>query len=542
MVSTGKPASNGEAGASEPFDAFVSYSHADKRYGLRIQRFLESARLPRSRGASRRRLKVFRDDTDIRAAQLDTELGAALARSRALVVCCSPRASQADWVRQEIELFLKQGAERPIVPVLVDGEPAAAIPATIASYRYVDVRGAWKFGWLRPAARDELLRAVAIIAGEDLRTFIPWDRRRRRRRFAAASALVVVAAIAMLLFPFEHRRAFPRPASIAPQAVIEFCDVVEDKLVVSTRETHVRGTLEEPSDVQYVKIHPDVFDNTQKPLRIETSPYLPAGRLLHVGTGQAVRKRIEGMSVTALRGEALKSVKEWQPQASAESALEPGFWGGAPTADVRIMLVAIKPSKLHPDAAEGPLPVSSVVAIKHGDAPVHVQLLDGLYAPAVPKRGAGLEPGFPLAVTSDAIFIGMAVPPTGGVGGLWKWDRRYRRWERENFSNERGFGHGNVYSIVTDPGRPGRVLLSTAPAEWATAAQKGRYAAQMFERPAAGQPWRLLSPVPVETDSKVQLCGFRSDGTLFVRVDQALYASGPYNLLRLLRAPNSKNP
>jgi hypothetical protein len=537
MVAPEQPLAGNEAGAGEPFDAFVSYSHADKRYALRIQRFLESVRLPRSRGASRRRLKVFRDDTDIRAARLDAELGGALARSRALVVCCSPRAADADWVRQEIELFRGQTAERPIVPVLVEGDPPTAIPASIASYRYVDARGAWKLGWLHPAARDELLRAVAIIAGEDLRTLIPWDRRRRRRHVAAAAVLVVAAAIATLFFPFEHRRAFPRPAGIAPQAVIEFCDVVDDKLVVSTRETHVRGTLEEPSDVQYVKIHPDVFDKTQKPLRIEDSPYLPAGRLLHVGTGQAVRKRAEGMSVVALREEALKAVKDWQPKASAESALEPGFWAGAPAADVRIMLVAIKPSKLHPDAAEGPLPVSSIVAIKDGDAPMHVQLLEGLYAPAVPKRGAGLEPGFPLAVTSDAVFVGMAVPPTGGVGGLWKWDRRYRRWERENFSNERGFGHGNVYSIVADAQQPGRVLLSTAPGEWATAAQKGRYAAQMFERPAAGQPWRLLSPLPVETESKAQLCGFRSDGTLFVRVDQALYAAGPYNLLRLLRTP-----
>lgn len=185
MVSTETPVSDGEAGASKPFDAFVSYSHADKRYALRIQRFLESARLPRSRGPSRGRLKVFRDDTDIRAARLDAELANALARSRALIVCCSPRAANADWVRQEIELFLKQGGERPIVPVLVEGDAATAIPSGIASYRYVDARGAWKFGWLRPAARGELLRAVAAIAGEDLRTFIPWDRRRRRRRLAA---------------------------------------------------------------------------------------------------------------------------------------------------------------------------------------------------------------------------------------------------------------------------------------------------------------------------------------------------------------------
>ena len=539
MVLPKQPVDESKADESERFDAFISYSHADKFYARRIQRFLETARLPRVRGAPRRRLRVFRDDTDIRAARLDAELGAALARSRALVVCCSPRAVQADWVRQEIELFLQQDGKRPIIPVLVDGAPDAALPAGVAGHRYVDARGAWRLGWLRPAARDELLRAVAAIAGEDLRSLIPWDRRRRRRLLAASASLVSLVAIAGLLLPFEHRRAFGRPAGIAPKAAIEFCDVVDDKLVLAARETYGRGTLENPSYAAYVAVYPDALAKPQERAWIDTTGYLPAGRLLHIAAGSAVRRRAEGIAVEPLRSKALEAIAQWQSGAQASEALEPGFWAGRPASEVRIVLVAIKPSPLDPDAAEGPPPGRSVVAIKDGDGPLHVELLDGLYPPPVAKRPPGpravaLAQGLPVAATPDAVFIGMPVRADGGVGGLWRWDRRHRAWQRENFSGERSFGHGNVFSIVADAKRPGRVLLSTAPGEWTTAAAKGRYAAQAFERPAPDARWRALTPGPVDSDSAAQLCGFRSDGTLLVRVDQALFATGPYNLLRLL--------
>ena len=539
MVSPAQPIKESAASESERFDAFISYSHADKVQARRLQHFLETVRLPRARGAPRRRLRVFRDDTDIRAAQLDAELGAALARSRALVVCCSPRAVHADWVRQEIELFLQQNDERPIIPVLVDGDPAEALPPALAEHRYVDARGAWRLGWLRPAARDELLRAVAAIADEDLRSLIPWDRRRRRRRLAALASVILLVALTSLLLPFEHRRSLGRPAGIATAAAIEFCDVVDDKLLLAARETHGRGTLENPSFASYVAVYPDALGKPEQRAWIDNTGYLPAGRLLHVAAGSVVRKRAGGIAIEPLRNTALEAVAQWQAGARASEALEPGFWAGAPASDVQVVLVAIKPSRFDPDAAEGPPPGRSVVAIKDGDASPHVQLVEGLYPPTLPKRPPGaravvLGEGLPVAATPDSVFVGMPVRADGGPGGLWRWDRRQRAWSRENFTGERSLAHGNVFSIVADPRRPGRVLLSTAPGEWVTAANKGRYAAQVFERPAAGAAWRAVRPGPVDSDSAAQLCGFRNDGTLLVRVDQALFASGPYNLLRLL--------
>ncbi|HEU5283641.1 MAG TPA: toll/interleukin-1 receptor domain-containing protein [Burkholderiales bacterium] len=78
------------SGSSEPrFDAFLSYSSADRPLVRRIQRFLESYRPP---GRSQR-LKVYLDEIDMRGGSLPENLSTALADSRSLVVCWSAAAA-----------------------------------------------------------------------------------------------------------------------------------------------------------------------------------------------------------------------------------------------------------------------------------------------------------------------------------------------------------------------------------------------------------------------------------------------------------------
>ena len=130
---------------SPRFDAFISYSHEDEIAARRIQRFLESYKLPRGLISGGNRLWVFRDATDIRTGSLSDELNAALDGSRALIVCCSPAAAASRWVAQEIERFSQPEPVRPIVPVLLKEDPAAAIPERLQTleHRYADLRSAW---------------------------------------------------------------------------------------------------------------------------------------------------------------------------------------------------------------------------------------------------------------------------------------------------------------------------------------------------------------------------------------------------------------
>ena len=116
------------------YRAFISYSHADQRWGRWLHRRLESYRVPRklvgketAEGAVPARLTpIFRDRDDLPAgADLTEEVQASLRDSRFLVVICSPAAAQSKWVNQEILLFKRLHGEGRVLAAIVDGEPFA---------------------------------------------------------------------------------------------------------------------------------------------------------------------------------------------------------------------------------------------------------------------------------------------------------------------------------------------------------------------------------------------------------------------------------
>jgi len=131
------------------YDAFISYSgfrkigdasQVDRKIAERLHRALESYRVPRpllkrSSGhtrLSRRLKKIFLDRDEVRAgSNLGDSLTEALRRSRFLIVICSPRARQSQWMNQEIAIFRHLGRGEQILPLLIDGEPAEAFPEEI---------------------------------------------------------------------------------------------------------------------------------------------------------------------------------------------------------------------------------------------------------------------------------------------------------------------------------------------------------------------------------------------------------------------------
>jgi tetratricopeptide (TPR) repeat protein len=117
------------------YRAFISYSHADKRWSEWLHRSLETYRSPRklvgrttSAGPVPRRLTpVFRDRDDLPAAgDLSQEVDQALRTSQFLVVICSPAAAQSKWVNEEIRHFKSYHGEDRILAAIVGGEPFAS--------------------------------------------------------------------------------------------------------------------------------------------------------------------------------------------------------------------------------------------------------------------------------------------------------------------------------------------------------------------------------------------------------------------------------
>lgn len=115
--------------------AFLSYSHHDKGIAKRLQKQLETYRVPRrlvgratSHGPVPARLSpVFRDRDELHAgADLKASVQDALTRSRWLIVVCTPDAARSPWVNREIIEFKKLHGERHVLALIARGEPFAS--------------------------------------------------------------------------------------------------------------------------------------------------------------------------------------------------------------------------------------------------------------------------------------------------------------------------------------------------------------------------------------------------------------------------------
>ena len=190
--------------------AFISYSHADAKWGDWLHAALETYRVPShlvrsGQGAVPKRVfPVFRDREELASsASLGENIENALRQSRALVVICSPRAAISRWVNEEIKLYKSVGRADRVFCLIVDGEPNAApdsgllecFPAALrepAEPIAADARED------KDGKRNALLKLIAGIIG------VPYDQLRQRERqrqlrqrirFGALATAVVAAII-----------------------------------------------------------------------------------------------------------------------------------------------------------------------------------------------------------------------------------------------------------------------------------------------------------------------------------------------------------
>jgi hypothetical protein len=249
------------------YDAFISYSgfrkmgeysQVDRKVSERLHRSLESYRVPRAllkkspghAHISRRLKKIFRDRDEVRVgSNLNESLTEALRRSRFLIVICSPRARQSQWINQEIAIFRRLGRGEQILPLLIEGEPAEAIPdelfklppETRASARSYGTPEAWL---AQPLAADirasSVSKSLRLLRHEKLRLLATmlgceYDelRQREHERFvrrvigagAAMLALVLILTSLSILLFFAQQRA-SRNAQLALDASAEVLPLI----------------------------------------------------------------------------------------------------------------------------------------------------------------------------------------------------------------------------------------------------------------------------------------------------------------------------
>ena len=182
------------------YHAFISYSHRDLSWGKWLQRRLETFSVPRGLAAEwppGKRMKVFRDQTDLAGVELGNSLRKELAASEYLVVICSPHSAASEWVDAEVAFFASGGRADHIIPFIVEGEPESDHPEmecyppalkNIPDQQFLGIN-------IQEIGKNKaFLKLVSIILGIRFNRLVDREKKRKRRRILLGTLSAAVIA------------------------------------------------------------------------------------------------------------------------------------------------------------------------------------------------------------------------------------------------------------------------------------------------------------------------------------------------------------
>lgn len=504
------------------YDAFVSYSHADRRWVGRIQRFVESYRPP-GRG---RRLALFVDHTDLRGGSLPDNLRAALAASGALIVCWSPQAAASAWVRQEVAVFRDLGRGSRIAIVHVAGTGPTVRDESFAGLDPIehDLRGGLRLGWFSSRARIELLRIIAFLCDAELRQLHDWSRRRTARNAAAVAAAGLLPAIGLLAWPVRDWTPLPITDDEGQVVQALACDAREAGLWALAWSQQVGETS--GANAYFITTESAGVEPLR---RMRASGFdLPRRLLPKDLIAEPVRRDIDRVLDQAGIGRGLAGVKDGEQPRLA-----------LPRPDH--LVVVLPKRRPEPTLDERIAQARDRLAIPETDGSLVATYVKGGAGRSVgvgslsPPRWASrtgdrkVSPARGLSVAwqaTDTIWLG--VPGERDiVGGLWHSPDGGASWQKvEGFhsvtSIELRSVKGRETPIVAEQGFP-----------YVHETQRLRSRSRVVERDAAGR-WVDSEAPPHGGESEIELCGTMADGSRFIRVDGTIFGAGTLPLWRSL--------
>ncbi len=209
------------------YDAFISYRHApmDIEVSEMIHKQLENLRVPKAirKSSGKRKIeRVFRDQEELTvSSSLSDEILSALDSSEYLIVICSPRTPESEWVENEVSYFIKVHGRERILPVIIEGEPKDSFPKPLLyeDRREIDVNGeshvyevlaepfaadyrAPDTASRRKKIRKDIFRLAAPILGcryDDLK-----QRHRDRQNRRIATAVTAFSILAVLFGVYNY--------------------------------------------------------------------------------------------------------------------------------------------------------------------------------------------------------------------------------------------------------------------------------------------------------------------------------------------------
>jgi len=228
--------------------AFISYNREDEKWAKWLQNKLENYKLPAIIRKENADLPinirpVFRDKTDMEAGVIIDTVQKKLERSQYLIVICSPKAAQSNWVGSEISAFVEMGRSDRIIPFIVDGVPNSNdssecfhphIKEKIPEPLGVNINEIGK--------QQAFVKTAAKLL--NLRFDMLWDRfriaQKKQRLIAAAAGLLCIAALGWVFDYFYPKKEYYADYVEANKKGIPEGIIRLNKKQVKKRNTHYR--------------------------------------------------------------------------------------------------------------------------------------------------------------------------------------------------------------------------------------------------------------------------------------------------------------
>ena len=257
------------------YKAFISYSHAaDGVLAPALQQALERFATPWYRARS---IRVFRDQTGLALTpHLWEEIRGRLERSEWFILLASPESARSEWVRQEVDYWLKNRAVDRFVIVLTGGEidwpdggrdfdwtRTNALPPALANALseepfWADLRWARNrkdVSLRRPMFAQEVARLVAALRGQSLEQVLDEDAARHAssmRLVYGAAALFLVVAVVSVFAAVYSWQAGSTARRLAAQRAEELRRA--DAAAEAVREAQRRSVLDQQAEARSAAI------------------------------------------------------------------------------------------------------------------------------------------------------------------------------------------------------------------------------------------------------------------------------------------------
>ena len=502
-AASGKPVMDEQ----QEYDAFLSYSSADKRNVARIQSFLQGYR----HGRPSRRVAIFRDYSDLSAGELSERIHNALTVSRFLIVVSSPQAAESKWVEEEIRIFDAQNMDPSRICVAVlEGNPAKEIIAPLKKREYLrhDLTRGWFLGIPKLRTRIELLRILSTLTGQPLRKLARWHLWKSLCNWSMAIAVALVPFLVYLLLPIDSWQTIPIEDQRARYPI--FTEIEEDRVKSISR---YRG-MGPQGFRNYFYYSPDLLRPGSRS-KIESrfdlrTRLLPVNHIDMQPSGQYPRLRIRE----------LQTDREFSSRPFLGNPHEGHYvalYAGELTEEER--------QQAEDDAVDYGYPVPRmkgaviVTLDENQQNERYIEAFDFQWRER-DAEGSPTSPSMALSLLWDdelGLWIGIPGLDQHKSGGLWHSPDYGVTWKQID-----GFNSVNSLGIRKDGNRKGVVVTERHVELW-RGVTLVPYPSRAVVSYDMGANWMTADMPAFGTRSEIQVAGTLPDGEEVVRVDETIY-------------------